>query len=322
MSILLRQYVRQILSEINSPERIMRELIKELVASDREKQDLVNVGRDITKSVQKKNSAAMKRMNKSKSSGSAADLLLSKLGSEWKMMSAAASGSQASDLVLKNVETGATVSIEVKDYASLKKLKVEISVEKKKQSALAKTFGMDASKFSSSSEDIFSRIEDPELQKKIEDALEQPGQTYLGLTKVKGIEEERHVTVIKGSPGDWSRVRHSSSESGTKRNIHTASMSSVTAASSNKNVDLKDLASSVVKDFTSKNDDYIMLLSPQGAKLFNLAGNDPLGLGAPTFDESSIDVSSSKEPFKLTTHGGGRRPAVEIKLKPDAGLSL
>lgn len=321
MSILLRQYVRQILSETNSPEGILRNLIKEFV-SDREKKDFINVGRDITKSVQKKNSAAMKRMNKSKSSGSAADLLLSKLGSEWKMMSAATGGSQASDLLLKNVETEATASIEVKDYASLKKLKVEISVNPKKQSELAKTFGMDTSKFFSSSEDIFSRIEDPEFKEKIEDALKQPEKTYIGLAKVKGIKEERHVTVIKGSPGDWSRVRHSSSESGSKRNIHTVSTSSVTSAAKNKDVDLKELASAVVKDFTSKGDDYIMLLSPQGAKLFNLTGADPLGVGAPTFDESSIDVSSSKVPFKLTTHGGGRRPAVEIKLKPDAGLSL
>jgi len=263
---------------------------------------------------------ALSRAVKSKSAGPVSTILLNNLPPVWRVANSAPAGSNATDIVLSDTMDN-EVSIEVKDYGNDAVFKVEISIAE--ESALATLFGISRTSFSASPDAVAKRIvgrNRNSILSSIENVLSGEGKQYIGVTEIdtKGTVEKRHIIVMKGPAGDWSRVRHASEPNGTPRMIYTVSSADVASrAAESGEVPLNEIAAAVRDDFTSKGDQYLFLYDGSSKiRGFSLTRKDPLGLKLPLLAGSSIQT------YSFGTHGGGMRPAIKVVVREDSGRIL
>lgn len=284
MSVILRHYVKMMLEFLNT-------------------------------NISMKRPSSSTRAAKTLSANPATDILLSNLPEDqkWRVFHEAPIGSHASDIVLIN-EKEEKVNIEVKDYGSNTKFKVEISITS--DSELNKLFKIKKESFTVSKDDVLKRLidKDESFISQIKKALESKQKTIIGQSYIKTKKDPlyRYIVVIPGDQGDWGRVRHSSRVDSSPRHFYTVSSVDIR---NTQQVDYKDLADSIRQSF--KEDQYLLLFDGVSSiRCFKLSDADPLGLGFPLFEGDCI------EDYKITTHGGGIRPAVKITVKKDKGTVL
>ena len=142
-------------------------------------------------------------------------------------------------------------------------------------------------------------------------AVQQPEESiWRGTIVIPGSVGRRQLKMLKGEIGDWTRIRARSvnpNKFGAWRDIYSVPNEQL-ALSSIKKISPARLASAIIKDFTSKGDDVLILHAGKKLRCYSLTQRGFDSFGFPMFSEEFIENSST------TSFGGGGRISVIVQV--------
>ncbi|NDD59070.1 MAG: hypothetical protein EBZ47_07480 [Chlamydiae bacterium] len=226
-------------------------------------------------------------------------------------------GSNKTDLKVALDGDDEIFGLEVKSFNSIDSFKIEMTAD----SAVRKAVLKRGSTLGTSQDVMVQMIGEDGEGGKLKDSLkarewakmavQQPEESiWRGTIVVPGSAGRRQLKMLKGEIGDWTRIRARSvnpNKFGNWRDIYSVPNEQL-ALSSFKKISPKSLASAIIKDFTSKGDDVLILHAGKKLRCYSLTQRGFDSFGFPMFSEKDIINSST------TSFGGGGRISVIVQV--------